>query len=772
MSSVGSAINTSMYCVHQRLPKGRLEKSLIAAVLVVWMFSLITGCDDSSTPLTDADRLRDAEASADADADADADGDIDGDGDVDSDVDSDADDYPPGIEVPPPPDMTPSVESMARGFRLYYRERVERAIVAYNRFALFGDSTFASSIGHVAVARNGNDFEVIPGPTDNNRIGTGTWMAYNAYRVFRSRALELTLIRQFDGLVFFETVSGHAGLTAREVYPGWTRVMNGFTDTVTRTRFGIPAFAPQPGEAAIEAEVLSRFFDDVVVTYRENPEEFLFNYRPGADVSDYAVTNSFSELPRFLRVSDCCSSLMRTPEPHAWAGAFWGNHNSRDNFPDLALGFIAAMAVAEDPESSDDVRSAARRAIEAGHRIGDLIIANDYSLMTVDEHHDYDTLVISGTVRPDGEVESQDLGSFGVCTAAYLARAISTGGLTTPEPALPLPGSLDQTLFAELDFVFDCEIPEEGVTCRSISDAWCGFNWLNFYNLRLFDEPVLEFLHANPDMGPLILESFQDDFDEMTVGALGLAHYARLRGDDVLYERARGTVYAMTWLMQEFADLAFPDNPDRRAEQRYRAALYQAQAELPALDGDLGDFELADAQIGYLEALLSLGNTGPAALLSDDEIRSRIETELSNASDSVVERYHAEYGDTPPVRRAGEGYEARGTPLSDYPWRAVERPHHASVGGIHLVHAIPLCEHAPQLVDCSWARLGCERPDLNGSRRVDDTDRGIFEAALGGHVGVECNDGNRWCDGADLDRSAAADSDDIAFMDAAQGCFY
>ena len=33
----------------------------------------------------------------------------------------------------------------------------------------------------------------------------------------------------------------------------------------------------------------------------------------------------------------------------AWEGAYWGNHNSRDNFTDYALGFLAAMEAAATP---------------------------------------------------------------------------------------------------------------------------------------------------------------------------------------------------------------------------------------------------------------------------------------------------------------------------------------------------------------------------------------------------------------------------------------
>jgi len=83
--------------------------------------------------------------------------------------------------------------------------------------------------------------------------------------------------------------------------------------------------------------MLDTFYDGVTFTYREDPSDFYFTFKPAADPTAYAVTYVFSELPGFIRSSDCCSSLMRTPEGYPWAGAFWGNHNSRDNSQDLAL---------------------------------------------------------------------------------------------------------------------------------------------------------------------------------------------------------------------------------------------------------------------------------------------------------------------------------------------------------------------------------------------------------------------------------------------------
>jgi hypothetical protein len=69
-------------------------------------------------------------------------------------------------------------EAAARAFRLYYRERVERAVVA----------------------RTGQAFEVVVGPNDSNAIGVSVWNTWMAYRVFGSRTLALSLVRMFDGL--------------------------------------------------------------------------------------------------------------------------------------------------------------------------------------------------------------------------------------------------------------------------------------------------------------------------------------------------------------------------------------------------------------------------------------------------------------------------------------------------------------------------------------------------------------------------------------------
>jgi hypothetical protein len=648
---------------------------------------------------------------------------------------------------------------------------VERALVAYNRFALFGDTASATVIGKAFVKREGNEFEIVPGPKDNNRIGTGTWMALNAYRVFRSRSLELTLIRMFDGLVFLEAVTGHSGMTVREAYPGWTREVDGDARTTSRMRGGAPASSPVPAAAELEGEIIDTFFAGFQWTYREDPAEFLFSFAPVAELEDYAITYSFSALPAYLHASDCCSSLMRTPEDRTWAGAYWGNHNSRDNFPDLALGIIAAQAAVMDAEASEDVRAAAQRAVEAGRRIGDFIGTSRNNLMTVDEWGDYDTFTVGGTVRPHGEMENQDLGSLGVCSMAYLAKAMSTSGLAAPIPTLPLPGSGDKVFADFLPGVVECPVPEGEVQCTSLEQAYCGRLWSTMHQVPFLGQPFLEYLHENPESAPLFV-SFQNDFDDVAESMLGLLHYARLVADDDLTAQARSGVFYLTWLMQEMADTVLANQPEKRRRQRYQAALYAAQAHLPAVEDDFEGFARAESEVAQLETLLTLADTAAAPLLTDEEILQRIEDELVTERDVIIERYRSAYGSTPPVRRVGDGYEARGVPEADHPWHPVERPQHTHVGGFRLLHALPLCELAPQYVDCGWAVLGCERPDLNADGRVDVADQTLFEESRTASAGTTCSDSNAWCGGSDLDRDGLSTDSDEAMMAAADGCFY
>lgn len=681
----------------------------------------------------------------------------------------------PGDTGPMP---VPDIKAAALAFKLYYRERVERTIIAYNRFMLVGGTNFGTTIGKIGISRKGTQWEVVPGPNDNNHIGASVWATWYAYRIFGTRTLALSLIRMFNGLTFLEAISGHPGLTARMVYPGWTRVVDGIAGTVSLTRNGTPVKSPFTSDAALDPEILSTFYNGVNIRYRENPEDILLNYMPSQEIGPYAVTYNFSMLPAYLRVSDCCTSLMRTPSPYTWEGAFWGNHNSRDNFPDLSLGYIAAMEAAADQTIDPDVSGAAKRAWEAGQRIGGLIEANKGKLMTVDEHNPYDKLVVAGAVRPDGTTESQDLGSMADCQMVYLARALSSGGLDLPVPSLPMPGSIEKLFASLIDKDSGCSNKNEVHNCMHIDDAYCGKTWGTMNELTIKGTPWLDLARQleqkNPGTAKMLLGSFQDDFHEISLAALALTEYAKGINDQELLTRSMDTVKEITDLMDVFADIIYTQNdPTKRKDQRYKAALVAAQAGIAVDPADLEGFAHAQSQISRLESVPDMPDTTDAALITDQDILQQVEDRLKGSSAAVKARYKAAYPDLPPIRRIKDGYEAR---IADHgkpgAWHSVGTPHHFQLGGIHLLEALPLCITNPGILDCTWARLGCARPDLDHNGKVDTTDQGLFDQASLKYEGIACDANNDWCSGADLDHTHRVDSTDAAFMAAAIGCHY
>ena len=690
--------------------------------------------------------------------------------------------------IPMPPeevvfnDPVPDPTAAAEAFRLFYRERVDRAVLAYNRFGIFGDSVFATTIGSKAIAKQGNEYEIIPGPTDNNLIGTTAFGVWHAYKVFRTRSLALSLIRLFEGIAFVEQVTGIPGLTVREALPGWTRVMDGITGTVTRTRFTAPVVHPWPPSPLLEDEVLETFYNGILITYRENPGEFMFQYKPVDNVAGYSITYSIDERPHFIRVSNCCRSSMQTPDGYPWAGAWWGNHNSRDNLPDLALGIIAAMDAAEDATLDPDLRQAAQHAVEAGRRIGDLIQASEGNLMTVDEYHAYGDLTVGGTVRPHGDPENQDLGSMSACPSAYLAPVMSTAGLGLPFPVLPLPGEIEEMILRDL---FNCDLDLPIYFCDDINDAYFETTYATLLQSEPFGLPWLDIVELldtfSPGLAGDIIGSFQNDYDDIVESTMAVVHYARVMKEEALEEAARAALLHQTNLMRRFADAIFTrTRPDERRKQRYEAAVFDAIGGLPPIQDDFAGFDIAEGRILAIEQLLEMEDTQPKDLMTDVEIKDIVENALAHEKlSSVVQRYHDTYGfegpdgydHEPPVRRDGNGYVARTS--TDLNWSTVDNPRHRHYGGPKLLQEIPICVHAPEILDCTWAVLGCTVADLDSSGLVDDADLDLFEAAFANFQDTPedgCIPANGWCGGADLDRTGELSTLDSAFMEAARGC--
>jgi len=718
-----------------------------------------------------------------------------GDGGVDDDVvdddvvdDDAADDGGYSVDFTRPP----SNEARAAAFKLFYRERTNRILTSYNRFGMVGDLGWATTISKHAIARSGDEFEVVTGPNDNNTIGYSVFTTYQMYKALGGRELELTLIRMFEGLAFLEAVTGHPGLTVREALPGWTMVVDGANDEVVRYRNGEVVEPPWTYPDELEQEILDTFYDGIAITYREDPSEYYFNFKAINELEAFAITFVFAELPNFLRISDCCSSWMITKKGE-WIGAFWGNHNSRDNLPDLAIGYLTAMDCAQDPDVPDDLRQAARRAAEAGLRVGDTIVAYGNKLMTVGEFGSYDDLIVSGERRPDGTYEWQDLGSMAGCQRAYLAQALSSDGLHYPVPRIPLPGSYVTEALQELFKLLGIELPAPTGYCEKIDEALAGITWEDVLEFEILGQPWYEVAHLlaqlYPELFPELLGSMVDDFNESELAVAALCYYAQIAGEDQIFYLAKQTLEHFVTLHRILVDLvyaasgggglpagygwhdegSFADWSKNAEENLYTAAIYARMFGLDAPDEDFGGFALGESRNQWIESQLTRGDTSPWPLMSDAEIESRILQRLAQKEPWIQDRYWARFSDGPPVRRAGDGYEAVGP---DGNWMPTENPRHEWFGGFKLWFEVPLCVFDPWTLDCKWAAIGCARVDLDGSGVVDESDRVLFEAAWQDHgEGASCSDDNDWCSGADLDHSGVLDEDDQAFMDAAMGCY-
>jgi len=643
----------------------------------------------------------------------------------------------PSSATIPPPTVNPNAKADA--FKLFYRERAERTVLGLNRFAMAGDTVFASVFNKTMIARTGNEYEVVPGPTDNNPIGVSVFGAWKGYQALGGRDLEVTLIRLFEGLVFNEQVSGHPGLTCREALPGWTLKLDGVSGQISRTRAGGAVTPPVSYDSNLEKEILDRFYKGVLFTYRNDPWEYYFNFKAVDEPHHFSTTFVFGDLPgygfssppSFLRISDCCSSWMIT-KSGPWKGAFWGNHNSRDNFPDYAMGCLAALEASNTPGLPADLAEAARRAAEAGRRTADAIVASGMVQMTVDEWHDYGTLVPAGQRRPDGITESQDLGSFNSCQMAYLARALSSEGLKHPVPEIKLPAVM--------------------TACRSIDDALLGASWGDILKFAEWFHGVL------PELFKKLTSSMRDDVRELMLSAAGLCQYARIKNQNDLYNGARNTLWNMIRLVRLLKD----------EEGVYLSALYARMFDMESPLDHLGGFGIGNGKIDEIESKLGVNDTTPAPLLTDEQIQDRVTGFLAKQESWIRERYQNRFGSTTPVRRSGEGYECMGP---DGRWMTTENPRHVRLEKTPFWREMSLCNVSPHTLDCSWAKRGCAPADLDASGVVNSSDLTLFNGRwehFGG--GAACDSANGGCNGADLDGNGVLNDDDRNFMTAAQGC--
>jgi hypothetical protein len=703
-----------------------------------------------------------------------------------------------------PPIFEPNPNAKADAFRLYYKERTDRLLTSINRYAMTGDAIGAAIINKMFIAKDGDDYEVIAGPVDNNAHGYTTFATWKLYQAMGGRNLELTLIRMFEGLAFYEAVTGHEGLTVREALPGWTRTMDGRTDSITRTKNGdvVATPVPFPNAPALEKEIMDTFFSGVKISYRENPEEFFYSFKPINEVEDYAVTYVFDHVGEpleWIPVSNCCSSFMKA-QMGPWKGlGWWGNHNSRDNFTDYVMGYLAAFEAEKTPGLPEDLAIAAKHAADAARNVGNTTTRFGNILMTVDERADYYTLAPAGEVRPDGRTEWQDLGSISSCQMAYLAKALSKEGLHSPVPKVPLPGDLPHEAVESLFKSVGIPVTLRVKKCKCLDEAWFGLTFGDLLGFKILGEPWYEKMerltYYYPDLFYNLIGSAMDDFQELILGSVGLVYYAKITGDTALYDEAYESlgnliriqvilaklVYGVdrdstlkASVIKKLGSAYYNAKQDNAKEMLYKGALYERMFGFDSPLRDLDGFAPAEAQISWAASPLSWGDTVPQALMSDDKIKERIMNEINRKKEKepwIYDRYVSRFFDAagnhnPPIRRTADGYEFLD---QNNQWRSAENPHHNYFGGLHYWLEAPLAVWSKQTLDCEWARLGCKPADFDDSGRVDSTDTAIFNGiwdSFGG-AGAICTAG---CGGADLDRDGRLDKDDQDYMQAAQGC--
>ncbi|MBK7973159.1 MAG: hypothetical protein IPK07_07735 [Deltaproteobacteria bacterium] len=671
----------------------------------------------------------------------------------------------------------------ADAFRLFYAERLARVNVSHNRFLLVGDVVPAMTLGHAFLNKQGDTWEDVLHAKDNNEIGTSAFQAYQAYRLTRAREQALTLIRMMEGLYVAEAVAGIPGLTSREWQPGFTLTIDGDAGSVTRTHGGEQVGPAESYDPALEREILAAFFPSERHVYRADPTDYYFAVEPLLTTGDYALTFVFSELPRYLRVSDCCSSFM-VSQKGPFRGYFWGNHNSRDNFPDYGFGYFTALACADDVDADADVRASCARAWAAGQRVGDSVVRYRYNLMTVGESEPYDEdhLIVGGVIRPDGTYEGPEgLGSMNSCQMSYMAKALSPAGLTAPDETVDAPGSYEVLAIQLLFESIGLPAPKLTKHCTSLDDAYIGLTWGDLLELRIGHDDLFSFLGKLMNLQGAsiadLLRNLTDAFDQPEKSAAALVWYARVTGNAELREAAKETAYHILEAHRRSAQVLLDYGQGRGADpglvgyardQLYKAAMLAHVAGVGNAGFDVQGFAAGLDQAQRYEETLARGDTPAAELVSDEVLAARIQSAFDGANAENQARYQARFGASgPPVRRTADGYEAVG---ADGAFHAIPDTRHDWFGAVDLWRELPICTLAPTVLDCSWAALGCRRVDLDGSGAVDDSDAALFAAARDAHAGRRCRAENDGCGGADLDRSGAVDADDEAFLSAAQGC--
>jgi hypothetical protein len=131
-----------------------------------------------------------------------------------------------------------------------------------------------------------------------------------------------------------EEVSGIPGLTCREWQPGFDVTIDGPAGAVSRTKDGAPVQPAETYSAHWKARSSPPFSPTGFHLSGRSERPLLYDRAadPRGRLRGDLRLFGTAELPAGLH---CCSSFM-VSQLGTFAGYFWGNHNSRDNFPDYA----------------------------------------------------------------------------------------------------------------------------------------------------------------------------------------------------------------------------------------------------------------------------------------------------------------------------------------------------------------------------------------------------------------------------------------------------
>jgi len=396
--------------------------------------------------------------------------------------------------------------------------------------------------------------------------------------------------------------------------------------------------------------------------------------------------------------------------------------------------------------------------------------------MTVDEFHSYETLTVSGELRPTGCSSRKTwVATRSVRAPTWRRRSRATGSRRRCRATAP--GSLEPLIADALgrSWAWSSVRSRRRAMCTSLADAYCGATVAEFPRLEC-SHPVVGRAHVGrtvrPGDGREPARLVPGRLSRDRRGRRGAVYYADLAAEPSSQAR-RGARSATRRICCGASRICLYGSrvPEQRAAERYEAALYDAMAGSRCRSTIWAILSAAEERVARVEDLLALPDTDPARYAptrrsrptssASSEVAVLTTRRASSVTGIASEPSRRCAAPRTATRRKIRRDLARGgesAPSLDR-WAGVSR-------GAGALHARA---RGPRL---HLAEAGCARVDLDQDGRVDERDAARFEDAASAAAGRACGARNGWCDGADLDRTGQVDELDRAFLAAAKGCWY